>query len=1203
MPRVRFASLCLLALGAAVVTAAEERVVAVGQPGMPGAAGRGPVARAPMRAEPVAADRLAGRPYVAGRLIVKVAPAVGASLDAAGGLGATGVAGLDALNRRFAARSLGKLFPGRDARAARLATRFPKRAARRPPGAAAPSLEHVYAIEVSPLLDLETAAREYRKVPGVVWAHPDRRVEAALVPNDPFLGTSGSWGQTWEDLWGLTNVSARAAWDVTRGRPVGGGPPLVVAVTDTGIDPTHPDIAANTWTNPGEVPGNGVDDDANGFVDDVRGWDFVGGDADPVDDHGHGTHVAGTVAAVGDNGLGIVGVAWEAQVMAVKFLDAGGSGTDSGGAAAILYAVDNGADVVNASWGGTGFSPVVADAIAAAHAAGVVFVAAAGNDSSLLGDFYPAGDPNVITVSAFDHTDTIAFFSNYGPAIDVGAPGGGERPPNTFGGDDHRTILSLRSGTASSSAFPPHLTVAGIYTRQAGTSMAAPHVSGAAALVLAAHPGADVEQVRQALRAGADDVDEPGVDPRAGYGRLNVAAAIGFPALLGVRLHEPALDAVVSATVGVTGAITGVPADLAVWVLEYGPTATGPWTPIASGATPAAGALATWDVSAVPDGGYVLRLRAVTPGGTTFEDRVPLVVDNSFITAPAQWDIVGAAGAPVEILGTAAGAGFQGYAVEYRTIGPDLVVGPWTSAGIVLAGPGPVQNGLLATLDPTVLPGPRDVDLRVTVTTAGGVSTGQTDHVVVDVTLRPGWPRHVPGLPDPILRPRHHTRLVDLDGDGTKEILAAFGDLVFAFTADGTDVPGWPQSVATPTEFRFVDGSPSAADLDGDGCLEVVATNRESIFVWDCRGVPKPGWPKSYDFPRSDVTLADVTGDGQPDLVLRLGMQLAVLRYPSGTLVPGFPIAASFQGALAVGDLDGDGLAEIAGVVAANGRQRLHVYGGDGQRTRGFPKRVGADVYIDVAPVMADLNGDGLLDVAAPTDKATKIVAYTGRGRRVRLWPRRLSEHVLEHQLGVFHSVPEPLGVGDVTGDGAAEVFSASDFPDIIRRCTPTACNIAILGPPYDAVDYLNAATRTRPGLPGWPVPFPYPRAIKSHGPGAPAIGDVDGDGQVEVVVGTGICQHWDVPARDDLVRCYTIHAVRRDGSPLPGFPKPTPFPSVDKSNMPAIGDLDGDGLVEIVWLDYGGTMMVWNVPGTPGPERMQWPMARHDAAGTGALR
>src|SRR5262249_45936455 len=154
-------------------------------------------------------------------------------------------------------------------------------------------------------------------------AEPDRRRARQSPTNDPYLSSSGSWTQSFADLWGMQQISAPAAWDVARGAGI------IIAISDTGLDITHPDLAANVWVNPGEVPGNGIDDDNNGYIDDIHGWNSVSQTPNIVDDHGHGTHVAGTAAAVGNNATGIVGVAYESQLMAVKGLDQDGFGFDS----------------------------------------------------------------------------------------------------------------------------------------------------------------------------------------------------------------------------------------------------------------------------------------------------------------------------------------------------------------------------------------------------------------------------------------------------------------------------------------------------------------------------------------------------------------------------------------------------------------------------------------------------------------------------------------------------------------------------------------------------------------------------------------------------------------------------------------------------------------------------------------------------------
>jgi subtilisin family serine protease len=224
---------------------------------------------------------------------------------------------------------------------------------------------------------------DLRGDPLVRYAEPNYVLETAAVPDDPFF----------DRLWGLNNTGQSvngwpgtpdadadvdAAWAVTTGDPG-----VVVAVIDTGVDQSHPDLAANTWINPGEncvgCRDDHLDNDGNGYVDDWRGWDFVGDDNDPADDHGHGTHVAGTVGAVGNNGVGVVGVNWQVRLMGLKFLAGNGSGTTADAVSAILYAAANGADVLNNSWAGGEFSQSLHEAIQFADARDALFVAAAGN--------------------------------------------------------------------------------------------------------------------------------------------------------------------------------------------------------------------------------------------------------------------------------------------------------------------------------------------------------------------------------------------------------------------------------------------------------------------------------------------------------------------------------------------------------------------------------------------------------------------------------------------------------------------------------------------------------------------------------------------------------------------------------------------------------------------------------------------------------
>jgi subtilisin family serine protease/Ca2+-binding RTX toxin-like protein len=315
-------------------------------------------------------------------------------------------------------------------------------------------------------------------------------------------------------LWGLNNtgqtggkvdadIDAPEAWDLQKGNPN-----FVIGVIDTGVDTTHPDLINNIWTNPGEIANNGIDDDENGYIDDVNGWDFAYDDNAPTDLHGHGTHVSGTIAGDGNNAIGVSGVVWDAKIMPLKFIRDTGSGYTSDAVDAISYAANMGVKLTNNSWGGAGFSQALLDAINTAAEQGSLFIAAAGNSAmnSDITPSYPAAynAANIVSVAATTNLDGLASFSNYGAvSVDLGAPG--------------KDIYST---------FPMNGSALGKgYGTISGTSMAAPHVTGAAALLWSQHPNWSVEQVKAALMNSVDPLVELTGKTVTG-GRLNVNNAL-----------------------------------------------------------------------------------------------------------------------------------------------------------------------------------------------------------------------------------------------------------------------------------------------------------------------------------------------------------------------------------------------------------------------------------------------------------------------------------------------------------------------------------------------------------------------------------------------------------------------------------------------------------------------------------------------------
>ena len=382
----------------------------------------------------------------------------------------------------------------------RATTTYPRLGVRRvqlPPGRSAD--EEIAALNRDPRV-------EYAEADAVIWEN--------VRSNDPGLGAQWGLHQTGEE--GGTpdaDIDAPEAWDVQAGDRS-----VVIAVIDSGIDLDHPDLRDNLFENHRERP-NGVDDDGNGYVDDLDGWDFLNDDPDPSDGRGHGTHVSGIAAAAGDNGIGVSGVAWTARVLPLKVLsDCCGSGQVSDAVEAILYAIDMRADVINASWSTEEPSRALRDAIDLAGRAGIVVVAAAGNRASDndASPRYPASFDlsNVIAVSATDRNDRPAFFSNFGRrSVDVGAPGldiVSTKPdgPVTFPFGPPRPPLSPeRYGTMS------------------GTSAAAPFVTGLVALVKSEFHHAGVREIRSRVLGGVDRLPALRTLTAAG-GRINAARSL-----------------------------------------------------------------------------------------------------------------------------------------------------------------------------------------------------------------------------------------------------------------------------------------------------------------------------------------------------------------------------------------------------------------------------------------------------------------------------------------------------------------------------------------------------------------------------------------------------------------------------------------------------------------------------------------------------
>jgi subtilisin family serine protease len=336
-------------------------------------------------------------------------------------------------------------------------------------------------------------------------------------PRDPFFHSRGTWGQAEADQWALQALGVYGA-DNTRVSPTS-VLPVIVAVIDTGLDLTHPDIdPASLWRNPKEVA-NRSDDDGNGFVDDLVGWNFVDDDNLPWDHSGHGTHIAGIIAAATDNGVGIAGIAPMARIMPLKVGNFAGNASSPAIAAAAHYAVDHGARIINLSLGGKVVTQAERDAIAYALNHQVLVVTAAGNQATDVSGYGYGGLPGVLTIAAAGPDNTRASFSNYGTQVSLVAPG-----VDILSLRARATDFILQSNAADYA--PEEAVVNDHYYRASGTSFAAAVVSGVAARLLALRPQLVGEKLNRVLIQSATDLATPGFDQATGYGLVNFTSAL-----------------------------------------------------------------------------------------------------------------------------------------------------------------------------------------------------------------------------------------------------------------------------------------------------------------------------------------------------------------------------------------------------------------------------------------------------------------------------------------------------------------------------------------------------------------------------------------------------------------------------------------------------------------------------------------------------
>ncbi len=521
-----------------------------------------------------------------GELLIRLTPEASADLQKFNAKSA-----ISALYAKHNVESLRPVFPS--------ATGFPKHSS---------NLQRTFLLRfkiTANLPVLKTVFAESDLIEEVAYNYLRPTLADDIIPNDT----------KYAEQWSLPLIRMPQAWGIEKGNS-----DVVIAIIDSGIDYRHDDLAPKIWVNPGEIPDNGLDDDGNGYIDDMHGWDFtdapnlqaegdfIEGDNEPIDETGHGTHVAGIAGALPDNGIGIAGVAWNCPLMAVRAgLSLGGSSRlqDDDSAAAIVYAADNGASIINMSWGSAQHSFVIQDAIDYAHASGAVLVAAAGN-SKEPESIFPAGYRKVISTASTNQHKQRFNRSNFGASVDIGAPG--------------NVILSTQINNN--------------YRVLTGTSMAAPHIAGVAALMLSKRPTFTNEEVRQILINTADvvldkDTEEP--DPKlAGAGTVNAERTLLASSVLQARIQMPQTNSGGSDSITFVGTAGGY--KFSHWQLIYGSsTVPTSFESITDTITKqkASEQLVVWDTTNVPEDVYTVRLVVTGRDGTQTHDQVVLTVDRT----------------------------------------------------------------------------------------------------------------------------------------------------------------------------------------------------------------------------------------------------------------------------------------------------------------------------------------------------------------------------------------------------------------------------------------------------------------------------------------------------------------------------------------------------------------------------------------------